>query len=412
MQLRKLYKTIEAIASKKYPTSEELLTHALAEIVSLEEIKIKGGRIWKFEPRSGSYVLIHQIGEIEHIKQNYRVKVKDYPIFYELPKVRTALASEQDQYLRKRGIFRFTATGVGEKVQWRGKTLYKYVLAFNADQLDGDIMATFNIISSALTSALRAHKIEKKAQVLERDLDKAREIQRSILPQHELRYHSYEIYGVSIADRIVGGDFFDYLKVEGDDERIGVVIGDATSKGVSAAVEALYASGALRMGFEYQTKISSLLDRVNKLLHKTFSDEHFITLFYCELGNDKNGLVIFANCGHNNPILYRSHEDRCESLETTGQVLGPFPEATFKTENFLMKQEDILLLYTDGVTEARDEHGNFFGEDRLTDLLMKHKELSAKEIAQRLLESVQVFSALGGEYSDDKTLVVIKRTGL
>jgi phosphoserine phosphatase RsbU/P len=411
MQLRKLYKTIETIASKKFPTDEELLTHALVEIVNLEEIKIKGGRIWKFEPRSGSYVLVHQIGEIEHIKQNYRVKIKDYPIFYELPKLRTVLASEQDQYLRRRGIFKFTATGVGERIQWRGKTVYKYVLAFNADQLDGDIMATFNIISSALTTSLRTRKIEEKAQVLERDLDKAREIQRSILPQHEMHFHSYEIYGVSIADRIVGGDFFDYLKVEEDEERIGIVIGDATSKGVSAAVEALYVSGALRMGFEYQTKISSLLGRVNKLVNKTFSDEHFISLFYCELGNDKNGLVIFANCGHNNPILYRSHEGQCESLETTGQVLGPFPEATFGTENFLMKQGDVLLLYTDGVTEARNDQGVFFGENRLTDLLVKHKDVSAKEIAQRLLEEVQVFSA-AGEYSDDKTLVLIKRLGL
>jgi phosphoserine phosphatase RsbU/P len=411
MQLRKLYKTIETIASKKFPSDEELLTHALLEIVGIDEIKIKGGRIWKFEPRTATYVLVHQVGEIEHIKQNYRVKIKDYPIFYELPKLRTALASEQDQYLRRRGIFKFTATGVGEKIQWRGKTLFKYVLAFNADQLDGDIMATFNIISSALTSALRTRKIEEKAQVLERDLDKAREIQRSILPQHELHFHSYEIYGVSIADRIVGGDFFDYLKEEEDEDRVGIVIGDATSKGVSAAVEALYVSGALRMGFEYQTKISSLLARVNKLVNKTFSDEHFVSLFYCELGKDKNGLVVFANCGHNNPILFRSREGKCESLETTGQLLGPFPESTFGTENFLMKQGDILLLYTDGVTEAQDEHGNFFGENRLTDLLMKYKDFSAKEIAQHLLENVQIFSA-SGQYSDDKTLVLIKRLGI
>ncbi|MFI5251036.1 MAG: PP2C family protein-serine/threonine phosphatase [Bacteroidota bacterium] len=411
MQLRKLYRTVETIASKKFPSDEELLTHALLEIVNLEEIKIKGGRIWKFDTRTGSYVLLHQIGEIEHIKQNYRLRVKDNPIFLELPRLRTILASEQDQYLRRRGIFKFTATGVGEKIHWRGKTLFKYVLAFNADQLDGDIMATFNIISSALTSALRTRKIEEKAQVLERDLDKAREIQKSILPQHELRYHSYEIYGVSLADRIVGGDFFDYLKSEEDNDRVGIVIGDATSKGVSAAVEALYVSGALRMGFEFQTKISSLLGRVNKLVNKAFSDEYFVSLFYCELINDKNGLVIFANCGHNNPILFRLNDSTCELLETTGQVLGPFPEATFKTENFLMKQGDILLLYTDGVTEARDEAGNFFGENRLNDLLINYKDLSSRDIALQILQEVQVFSA-GADYSDDKTLVVIKRTGV
>lgn len=410
MQLRKLYKTIETIASQKFPSDEALLTHALHEIINNGEIKINGGRLWKFDARTGSYILLQQHGEIEQIKQQYRVRVKEYPIFYELPKLRTVLGNEHDQYLRKKGILNYSATGVGEKIQWRGKLLYKYVLAFNADRLEGDTTATFNIISSALGSALRTRKIEEKAQVLVRDLDKARDIQSSILPQHELRFHSYEIYGVSVADRIVGGDFFDYLQGEGDDERVGIVIGDATSKGLSAAVEALYVSGALRMGFEYQTKISSLIGRVNKLVNKTFSDEHFVSLFYCELANDKNGLVIFANCGHNNPIHYRSKENRCESIETTGQVLGPFPEASFKTENFNMQRGDILLLYTDGITEARDEQKTFFGEARLTEFLVNNKNRSAKEICQLLLESVQIFSA-AGEYSDDRTIVTIKRVG-
>ena len=410
MQLRKLYKTIETIASQKFPSNEALLTHALLEIINNGEIKIKGGRLWKFDARTGSYVLLRQVGEMEQIKESYRVKVKEYPIFFELPKLRTVLGNEHDEYLRKRGISSYSATGVGEKIQWRGKTLYKYVIAFNAEKLDSEMTASFNIISSALGSALRTRKIEEKAQVLVRDLDKARDIQQSILPLHELHYHSYDIYGVSVADRIVGGDFFDYLKSEDDDERIGIVIGDATSKGLSAAVEALYVSGALRMGFEYQTKISHLISRVNKLVNKTFSEDHFVSLFYCELANDKNGLVIFANCGHNNPIHYCTRDNKCELVETTGQVLGPFPETTFKTENFTMQQGDILLLYTDGITEARNERGEFFGENRLMELVIKYKDKSAKEITQQLLEDNQVFSAIG-EYSDDKTIVTIKRVG-
>jgi len=408
MQLRKLYRTIETIGSQKFESDEELLQHVLKEIVRNEEISIKGGRIWKFDPRSASYELIHQIGDMDSIKASYKIKLKDYPIFLELPKVRTVLASENDQYLRKRGILKYSATGIGEKIQWRGNTLYRYVMAFNADHLGESLTSTLNIISAALSAALRSQKIERKAQVLERDLDKARDIQRSILPQHEMQFHSYEIYGVSMADRLVGGDFFDYLQFEGDNDRLGVVIGDATSKGISAAVEALYVSGALRMGFQFQTKISVLLSRVNKLVNKTFSEEHFVSLFYAELTDDKNGLVLYANCGHNNPILLRDGSDKPELLEATGQVLGPFPAETFKTESILMKKGDVLLLYTDGISEATNERGEFYGEDRLFQRILEARKKSAREITQHILEDVQVFNSSGTQ-SDDKTIVAITR---
>ncbi len=408
MQLRKLYRTIESFGSKKFESDEELLKHVLAEIVQNEEINIKGGRLWKFDPKSAGYELLHQIGDIEQIRANYKIKLKDYPLFLELPKLRTVLANENDQYLRKRGIFKYSATGVGEKIQWRGHTLYRYVLAFNADDLGEGITSTLNIISAALSSVLRGKKIERKAKVLERDLDKAREIQQSILPQHEIQFHAYDIYGISIPERIVGGDFFDYLQIENDPERLGVVIGDATSKGISAAVEALYLSGALRMGFEYQTKIGVLLSRVNKLLHKTFTEEHFVSLFYAEITDDRNGLIIYANCGHNMPILLREKVSDPEFLDATGQMLGPFPNEVFKTESTHMKKGDMLVLYTDGVTEATNERGEFYGENKLVEQLLHHRDRSPKEIAQLVLEDVQIFNSLG-VHSDDKTLVVIKR---
>ena len=81
MQLRKLYRTIESIAFKKFENEEELLRHALHEIVQNEEIKINGGRAWKFDPKTGSYELLHQVGDMESIRQHYRIKIKDYPIF-------------------------------------------------------------------------------------------------------------------------------------------------------------------------------------------------------------------------------------------------------------------------------------------------------------------------------------------
>lgn len=408
MQLRKLYRTIEQIANLPVINEEELLKKVIHDIVHKEEINIKGGRIWKFDHKTASYELIYQYGDIEQIRQHYKIKLKDNPIFFELPRVRTVLASEQDWYLRKRGILKYSATGIGEKIQYRGKNIYRYVLAFNVDHIDDSLTSTLNIISAALNSVLRTKKFEHKAKTLERDIDKAREIQRSILPQHEKQFHSFDIYGISIPDRIVGGDFFDYLQTENDLERMAVVIGDAASKGFSAAAQALYTAGALRMGYEYQTKISNLLSRTNSLLHKTFSEEYFVSLFYAELTDDKNGLVIYANCGHNNPILLRANSKNPEFIEATAQMLGPFPDQPFHTENFLMNKGDILLLYTDGVVEATNEKGEFYGEDRLVKFLIDQRDQNPKDISQIIIDDVQKFNASGTQ-SDDKTIVTIKR---
>lgn len=408
MELRRLYHTIERLADQKFESEEALLQFILNEIVRNEEIPIRGGRVWKFDPASASYELLHQAGDIEKIETNYRLRIADYPIFLELPKRRTILESETDKYLRQHGIVKYSATGVGEKIRWNGQPLYQYLLAVNADYLDENFGYTLGIIGSALTSALKSRNIERRAQLLESDLDKAREIQRSILPEHEVRFHNYDIYGISVPARIVGGDFFDYLRSAEDSDRFGIAIGDAASKGLSAAAQALYVAGALRMGAEFQTKISSLMAKANKLMNRTFPEEHFVTLFYGELTKDNKGLLIYSNAGHNAPILLHCDPVEVEYLAPTGRMLGPFPDETYQTESAHLKKGDVLLLYTDGVSEARRADGEFFGEDRLVKLLRGYHNRSAREIAQRILEEVELFAGRNGD-SDDQTLVVIRR---
>ncbi len=408
MQLRKLYHTIEMIGAQRFESEELLLKYVLEEIVRHEDIDFKGGRLWKLVVKSDMYELVHQIGSTDHITLGHRINVKDYTFLLELPRLHTVTAEEDNQFLRDRGIHKYSVTGAGEKVNWQGHALYKYIVAFNADDIGPDTTARLNIIGAALNTLLRSQKVERKANILEMDLDRAADIQRRILPQHAMQFGSYEIYGVSVADRIVGGDFFDYLQVEGDTERLGVVIGDATAKGMSAAIEALYVSGALRLGYQYQSRIGVLLSHINKLFHKTFADDHFISLFYAELTDNKSGLMLYANCGHNNPILLRAGSTRPEFLEATGQVLGPFPEESFKTDSVSLGTGDLLLLYTDGITEASNLQGDLYGEERLVQALIAGRALNPKELTQHLLEDVQTFSTLGS-YSDDRTLIVISR---
>lgn len=407
MNQRQLHKTIESFDSKKFETSEELLIHVLHQIVQNDRIEIQGGRVWKLNTSKFAYELIGQVGSVEKIKPHFLVKIDEYRMFKTLTKHRTIVGKETNPYLRSKGILRYSATGVGEVVNVKGIDLYRYVMSFNTDLTHDQVAPTLNIIGIAVTSMLRSRRIERKSAQLEKDLDKAREIQGSILPEHELRFHNYEMFGVSVADRVVGGDFFDYI-VSDEKDRVSIVIGDAASKGISAAVQALYVSGALRMGASYQTKISALIRNINTLVHRAFADERFLTLFYAELIDDKQGLCVYVNAGHSSPILYRAKTDAAERLESTGNIIGPFPDQVFRSEGIMIGRGDVLLLFTDGVSEAMDTAGNQYGENRLIERLSEVKTNVPKDIARLILEDVQKFSAKS-KYSDDKTVVVIKR---
>jgi len=407
MNQRQLYKTIESFASKKFDSSEELLTHVLHQIVQNDSIEIQGGRVWKLSTSKFAYELVAQVGAVDKIKPHFLVKVDEYRMFKILPKHRTIVAKETNPYFRSKGIFKYSATGVGEIVKVRGIDLFRYVMSFNTDLTHDQVAPTLNIIGIAVTSMLRSRHIERKSAQLEKDLDKAREIQRSILPEHELRFHNYELFGVSIADKVVGGDFFDYI-VSDEKDRVSIAIGDAASKGISAAVQALYVSGALRMGASYQTKITALIRSINTLVHRTFTDDRFLTLFYGELIEDKQGLCVYVNAGHPSPVLYRAKTDTTESLGSTGNIIGPFPDQIYRSEGVMIAKGDILLLYTDGVSEAMDGAGIQYTERRLIERLIEFKHQRAKDIARLILEDVQKYSSKS-KYSDDRTVVVIKR---
>ena len=408
MNQRRLYRTIESFASDHFRNDKEILKHVLNEIVKDENIDIKGGRIWQYEQATQSYKLIHQIGVIERLEQGYKIPVASYPIFLQLADQRSLIANETDKYLRKKGIIKYSVTGVGDKFPFGDAYVYQYLLAFNSENFDQDLLSTLNIISVAVSSLLSRKRIEQKVSLLTRDIDKAREIQQIILPPSALTFHQYDVHGVSIPDRIVGGDFFDYLFADQERDRLSIAIGDAASKGLQAASQALYLVGGLRMAVSYYAKITTLMSRLNQLLHSTFSEEQFVSMFYLELFHDRKGLLLYANAGHNSPFLYHVKEKTMEVLEPTGQVMGPFPEEKYVVENAYLQPGDVLVLYTDGISEARDAAGNMYGEKRIQEKIVGLADRNAEAICKGILDSAQKF-ARGSDETDDKTIVVVKR---
>lgn len=406
MDQRKLHKMVEAIASQSFSSDKEMLVSVVNQIIDNEDIDVIGGRVWQLDLDEEGYKLLFQTGDVNEIPKKFIIKIKEYPIFDFIAKERTILGSETNELLREKGIFKYSASGVGEKLKVDGKFYYEYLLALNSNEIDENLRVNLSIIATALTSQIKQKRSTQSAGLLKAGLDKARELQKSILPEHEYRFFNYEIFGLTDPAEIIGGDFFDYHPISED--RLGVTVGDAASKGISAAAEAMYISGAIRMASSFEIKIASFMKKTNQLVNKIFADDKFASLFYGEISSDNGGLFLYANAGHNPPFFIKHNSDEIINLNPTGPVLGPVPHAKYTVENINFEKGDVLLIYSDGLIDTTNAETENFGEERLIDILRKVKHLSPKEITYSIVDELIKFSK-NGIYTDDKTMVVLKR---
>lgn len=405
---KKLHRLVESIASGKFKTEEEMLITTINEIVGNEAIDITGGRIWKLNAQTETYHLLYQTGKIEKIDTTFQIDIHRYPILDLIAKQRTILGKETISALRKKGIFKYSASGVGGRKKIEDKYYYDYLLALNSHKIDEDFRINLNMIATAITSQIKQRRSAESVNYLKADIDKARQLQKSILPEHEFKFHDYDLYGITNPADIVGGDFFDYLEHGEEQDRLGITIGDAASKGVGAAAEAMYISGALRMASGFEIKIVTLMRKINQLVNRIFEDDKFASLFYGELSTHSTGLFLYANAGHNPPIFIKAKSEKAEFLQPTGPVLGPAPNAKYHIDSINFSKGDVLLLYSDGITESADENFEPYGDEKLLAKLKSLVKLTTKEIALGILDDVIKYSK-NGKYSDDMTLVVIKK---
>lgn len=405
---KKLHRLVESIASGKFKTEEEMLITTINEIVGNESIDVTGGRIWKLNTQTETYQLLYQTGNIGKIDPDFQIDIYRYPILDLISKQRTILGKETISALRKKGIFKYSASGVGGRKKIKDKFYYDYLLALNSHKIDEDFRINLNIIATALTSNIKQRRSAESVSYLKADIDKARQLQKSILPEHEYKFYDYDLYGLTNPAEIVGGDFFDYLEHGEEQDRLGITIGDAASKGVGAAAEAMYISGALRMASGFEIKIVALMRKINQLVNRIFEDDKFASLFYGELSTHNTGLFLYANAGHNPPIFIKAKSEKAEFLQPTGPVLGPAPNAKYHIDSINFSKGDVLLLYSDGITESANENFEPYGDEKLLSKLKSLVKLTPKEIVLGILDDVIKFSK-NGKYSDDMTLVVIKK---
>ncbi|MGH9454389.1 MAG: PP2C family protein-serine/threonine phosphatase [Terriglobia bacterium] len=235
------------------------------------------------------------------------------------------------------------------------------------------------------------------------EMAEARSVERALLSRDLPQISGFSVAARWQTQRHVGGDYFEVRRAGRD--RVALAIADACGKGVPAALLMSSFQSALRLLMDERLPAQEICSRLNRLLREQTGSSKFVSCFIAILDVAANRLS-FSNAGHPGPMLL-SADSRCARLESTGPVLGAFPEPCYQEEHVAVRPADTLLLFTDGVTEARNPAGEEFGENRLAELLSAIRGQRAEAIAQRVTDCVAGFS--DGALEDDATLLVLQR---
>lgn len=277
---------------------------------------------------------------------------------------------------------------------------------------DGDVrllQLMANQAALALETA-RLHLEEIQRQRLEEELAVARQIQLSMLPTTNPQAPGWEFAAYYDAARQVGGDFYDYFDLPHGDERrrLGLVIADVADKGVPAALFMALSRTTIRNVASSDRTPAAALEKANELILKDSQTDLFLTAFYAVLDLER-GRVVYSNAGHNPPLWYRAVDGEIASLQTGGIALGVVPDILLENQEISLEGGDLLIFYTDGVTEAMNSELEEFGLQRLQQAIPTSVALSSQDVVQSVVVAVDAHRGGAGRW-DDFTLVVVRRT--
>ncbi|MGH9630993.1 MAG: PP2C family protein-serine/threonine phosphatase, partial [Bryobacteraceae bacterium] len=248
---------------------------------------------------------------------------------------------------------------------------------------------------------------------LRRDLALAAEVQRRLLPEQPPEAAVAALSAVSLPARTVGGDYYDFL--DAGDHRIGIALADIAGKGVAAALIMSVVQASLRIiSAEGDISLPQLAAKMNHFLHRSTSSNSYATFFYAQI-DERNRQLRYVNAGHNPPYLLRSIDVHpsgdlipdIQELTTGGTVLGLFPQMSYQEATVDLRPGDVLIAFTDGVTEALNPEEEEFGEERLKDVLRRVVHLPVHEISSRISDELRMWIKDAAQH-DDLTFIVMR----
>lgn len=293
-------------------------------------------------------------------------------------------------------------------MQIQGKTKGLIILGRrinNIDYTDADIEFIFSVGSLAIISMenRRLFREALEKQKMEEELDLAREIQRNLLPQKIPAYNNFDIAAVNVSSKQVGGDYYDIIELDEND--CVVAIADVSGKGVPASLLMANMQAFLQVICRQNVSLDIATGLINDLISKNTADGKFITFFWGVL-NDLDRTFEYVNAGHNPPLLIRN--GKISKLEIGGMILGVMKTAIpYRSEKIKLIKDDVLVMFTDGISEAMNKKGEEFSDESLEKLSLELAGGTSENIMNKIQSEVQKFTN-GANQSDDLTLVVIK----
>jgi serine phosphatase RsbU (regulator of sigma subunit)/pSer/pThr/pTyr-binding forkhead associated (FHA) protein len=280
-----------------------------------------------------------------------------------------------------------------------------FVHEFSKD--DMSLLTMMASIAAVRIEHARLAEVEQTERLLAKELEQAAEIQRGLLPKQAPVIPGVDLAGYNSPCRTVGGDYFDFLPY--DDGRVAILVADVAGKGMPAAMLMSNLQARVQVLFDDPTDLAALVTRLNRIIVKNCPSNRFISLFI-GVYDTKTGDIVYCNAGHNPPLVVRCAGGRVEELESTGVILGILPNAKFEQRTAHLEIGDVVVLFSDGVTEAcGPDSDDQYGEERLGKVFTDTACTSAQQVCERVQHELTEWMGTAPP-ADDITLVIARRT--
>ncbi len=246
--------------------------------------------------------------------------------------------------------------------------------------------------------------LELKDKLLAKtELEEGRAIQLALMPEQSPKVNGWDVWLFTRSANEVGGDLLDFIQIE--ENRFGIAVGDVAGKGLSAALLMAKLQSTIRALVYDTTSLSSLGQKINSIFHRDSPSKIFASLVFAEINTGSADLKLI-NAGHYPPVIVKKNQ--IEQLQKNAPALGLVKDATFVEQNIVLDKNDFVIIYSDGLTEAQNETGEFFSEAKLIDLLNNRQSFTSQQLGEMILANVDFF-VNKTPIHDDLTLAVLKK---
>jgi serine phosphatase RsbU (regulator of sigma subunit) len=283
-------------------------------------------------------------------------------------------------------------------------TLFNKTKGEGFTESDQRLLSIIAAQSANVIENSRLFEGEKKLILIQQEIQVSSEIQKKLLPQEVPSIDGYDIYATNIPAKEVGGDYYDFIKIS--DTKTAIALGDVSGKGLPAAMLMANLQATLRGQLLFCSCAKDCIKRANNLLYKSTDLSKFVTLFFGII-NTENNTLTYCNAGHNVPIFLQ--QDRKIELDKGGIILSWIENTNYDEEEISFENKSILVIFSDGVTEAMNTKEEEYGEERLLKLIKDNSLLNSEQLTKKILEDVNGFTS-GAPQSDDITLLIVKRS--